>query len=159
MYLLSNGIESTGKVMQRKPIDKAMFFGVPAFLLALFVLRLNVEDDLKLAVTISSVGLLIGYVSYFRSRGLSKKYSIESLIEKENESVVFHYLHGYDRQPLKVNADTIYALNYSNQYLGVILDKNGRGFDFHYPHKEAVIKARLQEVLGEDGFNNVKKNV
>ena len=145
--------------MQRKSIDKALFFAVPAFLLALFILRLNVEDDLKLAMTVSSVGLCIGYVSYFRSRGFSKKYPIESLIEKDNESVVFHYLHGYERQPLKVKADTIYALNFSHRYLGVILDKNGKGFDFQYPHKEAVIKARLQEVLGEDGFANVKKNI
>ena len=72
--------------------------------------------------------------------------------------MVFHFLQGLDRQPLRVNAKTIYALNFSHHYLGVILE-SGNGFDFHYPHKEAVRKARLQEVLGDDGLNNVKKNV
>ncbi len=145
--------------MQRKFIDKALFFGFPAFLWGLFFLNLNVVGDLKLAATIGSVGLCIGYVSYLISMGFGKKYAIESLIEKDGELVMFHYLHSYGRQPLKVNANAIYALNFSHRYLGVILDKNGKGFDFHYPYKEAVIKARLQEVLGEDGFNNVKVNV
>lgn len=145
--------------MQRKPIDKAIFLGVPAFLLALFVLNINAEGDLKLAATVGSVGLCVSYYSYLRSGGVSKRYPIEDLIEKDGEFLVFHYFHRHERPPLKVNANTIYALNLSHRYLGIILDSNGRGFDFHYPHKEAVIKARLQEVLGENGFNNVTKNV
>ncbi|WP_334060190.1 hypothetical protein [Alteromonas sp. S005] len=160
MYLLSNGIESTGKVMQRKPIDKALFFGAPALLLALFIFNINADGELKLASTIGSVGLCIGFFSYLRSRRFGIKYPIEKLIEKDGDFAVFHFLHGFDRQPLRVNANTIYALNFSHHYLGVILESgNGKGFDFHYPHKEAVIKARLLEVLGEDGFNNVKVNV
>jgi len=100
----------TGKTMQRKAIDKALLLGVPAFLLALFVLNITAEGEVKLVATLGSVGLCIGF--------------------------------------------------FSHHYLGVILESgNGKGFDFHYPHKEAVIKARLQEVLGDDGFNNVKKNV
>ena len=50
--------------MQRKPIDKAIFLGVPAFLLALFVLNINAEGDLKLAATVGSVGLCVSYYSY-----------------------------------------------------------------------------------------------
>ncbi|WP_232368987.1 hypothetical protein [Alteromonas sp. BL110] len=156
---MSNGIESTGKVMQRKPIDRVIFFCVPAFLLALFILNINADGEVKLAAILGSVGLCVSYYSFLRSGCVSRRYPIEDLIERDGESLIFHYFHRHERQPLKVNADTIYALNFSHRYLGVILDRNGRGFDFHYPHKEAVIKARLQEVLGEYKFNNVKKNV
>jgi len=146
--------------MQRKPIDKALFLGVPAFLLALFILNITTEGEVKLAATLGSVGLCVGFFSYLRSKRFGNKYPIENLIEKDGDLVVFHFLQGLARQPLRVNANTIYALNFSHHYLGVILESgNGKGFDFHYPHKEAVIKARLQEVLGDDGFNNVKKNV
>lgn len=146
--------------MQRKPIDKALLFGVPALLLALFIFNINADGELKLASTIGSVGLCVGFFSYLRSRRFGDRYPIEKLIEKDGDVVVFQFLHGLDRHPLRVNANTIYALNFSHHYLGVILEKgNGRGFDFHYPHKEAAIKARLQEVLGDDGFNNIKVNV
>lgn len=145
--------------MQRKPIDKALLLGVPAFLLALFILNITAEGEMKLAATLGSVGLCVSYYSFLRSGGVSRRYPIEDLIEKDGESLVFHYFHRHERHPLKVNVNTIYALNFSHRYLGVILDNNGKGFDFHYPHTEAVIKARLQVVLGDDGFNNVKKNV
>ena len=146
--------------MQRKPIDKALFLGVPAFLLALFILNITAEGEVKLAATLGSVGLCIGFFSYLRSRRLGNKYPIKKLIEKDGDFVVFHFLQGLERQPLRVNSNTIYALNFSHHYLGVILESgNGKGFDFYYLHKEAAIKERLQEVLGEGKFNSVKKNV
>ena len=73
--------------------------------------------------------------------------------------LVFHYLHGVQKKPLQVNIDAIYALNFSHHYLGVILDNNGQGFDFQYPHKTSVVKARLHELLGEDTFAKIQSNV
>ena len=56
--------------MQRKPIDKALFLGVPAFLLALFILNITAEGEVKLAATLGSVGLCIGFFSYLRKGAL-----------------------------------------------------------------------------------------
>jgi len=145
--------------MRRNSIDKSLYFGVPALLLALFILNISVDGDLRVAATIGSVGVCLSYFSYLRSRRFSKKYTIETLIEKDGDFLVFHYLPGHACQPLKVSVNTIYALNFSHHYLGVILNINGKGFDFHYPHKEAVIKARLKEILGDDKFSNIKVNV
>ena len=69
--------------MQRKPIDKALFLGVPVFLLALFILNITAEGEVKLAATLGSVGLCIGFFSYLRSRRFGNRYPIEKLIEKD----------------------------------------------------------------------------
>ena len=74
--------------MQRKPIDKALFLGVPAFLLALFILNITAEGEVKLAATLGSVGLCIGFFSYLRSRRFGNRYPIEKLIEKDGDFVV-----------------------------------------------------------------------
>ena len=50
--------------MQRKAIDKALLLGVPAFLLALFVLNITAEGEVKLVDTLGSVGLCIGFFSH-----------------------------------------------------------------------------------------------
>ena len=63
--------------MQRKPIDKALFLGVPVFLLALFILNITAEGEVKLAATLGSVGLCIGFFSYLRSRRFGNRYPIE----------------------------------------------------------------------------------
>ncbi len=47
--------------MQRKPIDKALFLGVPAFLLALFILNITTEGEVKLAATLGSVGYVLAF--------------------------------------------------------------------------------------------------
>ncbi|MEC8416699.1 MAG: hypothetical protein VXZ36_02650 [Pseudomonadota bacterium] len=43
-------------------------------------------------------------------------------------------------------------------HINDIVGNNGKGFDFQYPHKSEVIKARLREVLGEERFNQAKIN-
>ena len=39
--------------MQRKPIDKALFLGVPVFLLALFILNITADDHANHTTSIS----------------------------------------------------------------------------------------------------------
>jgi len=44
-------------------------------------------------------------------------------------------------------------------HINDIVGNNGKGFDFQYPHKSEVIKARLRELLGDETFNKAKINV
>lgn len=145
--------------MRKSKFDKALFIAVPTLLLILFCANMATSDELSTATAIASVGTLFGFVSYLRSREFSKKYPIDALIEKDGDTLVFHYLHGVQKKPLQVNIDAIYALNFSHHYLGVIVDNNGQGFDFQYPHKTSVVKARLHELLGEDTFAKIQSNV
>jgi len=144
--------------MRNKQKDRLPLLIFPVLLLLLFVINLTADSRLSTVTAIASVAVLIGFIAYVRSERYSRRFPIERLITKEDKLIVFDQLYGSKQPPLKLPVEGIYALNFSYHYLGVIVDKNGKGYDFYYPHKASVIEERLKRVIGNDIFDKIKIN-
>lgn len=144
--------------MHSKKRIRVAHLALIATLIVLFIINMLTDAWVSGTAAFCSVALVLGGYLYLRSEHHSKGYPIESLIEKQGDTVVFHQLYGLDKPPLKVAKEDIYALNFDDHYLGVILNNNGRGFDFSYPHKAAMMQAHLKTLLGEEFYTQIKIN-
>jgi hypothetical protein len=125
----------------------------------LFIANIYGSDGQSSAVSALIIVIGIVFFGYSRSAYHIRKHPIDTLIHNDGEYIVFHQMYKLHEESIKLKCDSIYAFNFSYHYLGVIVGNNGKGFDFQYPHKSEVIKARLREVMGEERFNQAKINV
>ena len=141
-----------------KRLNKALFWCTPGIMSLLFIANIYRSDGQSSAVSALIIVIGIAFFGYSRSTYYIRKHPIETLIHDDGEYIVFHQMYKLHEESIKLKCDSIYAFNFGYHYLGVIVGNNGKGFDFQYPHKSEVIKARLREVLGEERFNQAKIN-
>lgn len=92
------------------------------------------------------------WFSFYFSKEYKLRSSPEKVLNRNGSDLLIQPASGLLKtfKPTELEVDRISKVTITDNYLSIILDQNGQGYDFHIKADKQAIKSRLVELLSEE---------